>query len=391
MKRFRKYILLAVSAAVVFCGLFVSIIAIDNRNLPQKSRTTEELSSQQKSLLFEAIHLRMSLGDAVWPGWAQADLPAIVYNEGFAFLTGYPQPPHGWQKIPSYTQHGGAWEEVPGDNFQGEIYYRQYLPDPNQNPQAFAVKVGDRWGYSTPTMEWMQVRLIDTIRNDLRPILQPVFPYRLFVGQLIGGSDHYITLLNHEAFHAYQGIAAPEKLTQAESANARLSGKYPWQDSDFQTSWEEELYLLAEMLKTSDQKVLYQQAQKFLALRSSRREKFGLSSMLIQYEQQREWVEGLARYAELEIWRLARDGVYEPDAGMQEVDDFSQYQGFARRWERELGQFASMADDEGDGRFYYSGMAQAFVLDRLLPDWKLSAMKEGVWLDDLLASAVLDQ
>jgi len=47
-----------------------------------------------------------------------------------------------------------------------------------------------------------------------------------------------------------------------------------------------------------------------------------------------------------------------------------------------------MANDEGDGRFYYSGMAQAFLLDRLRPDWKSKAFDEDIWLEDLLAEAV---
>jgi hypothetical protein len=42
-----------------------------------------------------------------------------------------------------------------------------------------------------------------------------------------------------------------------------------------------------------------------------------------------------------------------------------------------------MADDKGDGRFYYTGMAQAFLLDRLMPSWKLQAFEENIWLNDL--------
>jgi hypothetical protein len=47
-----------------------------------------------------------------------------------------------------------------------------------------------------------------------------------------------------------------------------------------------------------------------------------------------------------------------------------------------------MANDEGDGRFYYSGMAQAYLLDRLSPGWKQSAFQPGVYLDELLAAAI---
>ena len=41
-----------------------------------------------------------------------------------------------------------------------------------------------------------------------------------------------------------------------------------------------------------------------------------------------------------------------------------------------------------DVRFYYSGMAQAFLLDRLMPGWKDRALSDDVWLEDLLADAV---
>jgi len=42
----------------------------------------------------------------------------------------------------------------------------------------------------------------------------------------------------------------------------------------------------------------------------------------------------------------------------------------------------------GDGRFYYSGFAQAVLFDRLAPDWKERLFDEGVWLEDLLSEAL---
>ena len=72
------------------------------------------------------------------------------------------------------------------------------------------------------------------------------------------------------------------------------------------------------------------------------------------------------------------------------VDDpeFEAYQTFDNFWRREIAQMKRMAGDDGDGRFYYSGMAQAFILDQLLPDWKEQALDDGVFLDDLLETAV---
>ena len=39
-------------------------------------------------------------------------------------------------------------------------------------------------------------------------------------------------------------------------------------------------------------------------------------------------------------------------------------------------------------RFYMLGMAEAFLLDRLQPDWKDTALRDGVFLEDLLRQAV---
>jgi hypothetical protein len=47
-----------------------------------------------------------------------------------------------------------------------------------------------------------------------------------------------------------------------------------------------------------------------------------------------------------------------------------------------------MAGNEGDGRFYYSGMTQAFLLDQLAPGWKARIMQDDVFLEDLLREAV---
>ena len=64
---------------------------------------------------------------------------------------------------------------------------------------------------------------------------------------------------------------------------------------------------------------------------------------------------------------------------------FRNYRKFDSRWKRELDQMVRMADDEGDGRFYYSGMAQAYLLDRFLPDWKAQLYANpNLNLEDLL-------
>ena len=53
-------------------------------------------------------------------------------------------------------------------------------------------------------------------------------------------------------------------------------------------------------------------------------------------------------------------------------------------WSAQLGEVTRTAGRAGETRFYYSGMAQAAVLDRLLRDWKERAFEPDVMLEDLL-------
>ncbi len=206
---------------------------------------------------------------------------------------------------------------------------------------------------------------------------------------MVRGTDQYETLIIHEAFHAHQGRIAPERLAAAEAALSAQDG-YPWDDPDVEAAWQAELDVLAEALRAGDDDEAAALATEFLSLRANRRTTTGLTPAQIELERQREWLEGLARYVELGIWReAASDAAYEPVAALAAVDDFDRYAGFDQRWERELDQMTRMAGDPGEGRFYYSGMAQAMLLDRLAPGWKSAALEPGVFLEDQLAAALV--
>ncbi len=68
--------------------------------------------------------------------------------------------------------------------------------------------------------------------------------------------------------------------------------------------------------------------------------------------------------------------------------DFKGYKTYPSQWPQELDSMDLSAGTRGDARFYYSGMAQAVVLDRLNVDWQPRIMTGGVWLEDLLQEAL---
>jgi hypothetical protein len=380
--------LLTIAGIILLFVVVIGVSVVANRRLPTSSTVVERLSDEDKARLAEIFHLRETLGEVTWPGWGTADIPIIHYNEAYVFLVGYPDPPSSWVKVPEGKPTGGPWEPVMDDSFNGETYYRQPLPASGETPQSFAVLIGDRWVGSLATMEWMKIGLTNEIRQDLPPPLAAVFPYTLFTGVLLDNSEHYMAAVLHETFHAYTGMVAPARLAEAEHAN-REESRYPWEDADLQEAWQVELDLLADALRADSAQSTADLARQFLDQRTRRRQEAELDELQIAYEQQREWLEGLAKYVELEIWRQAATTPgYRAVESLADDPEFEQYTTYDAHWSREVTQMRRMASDAGEGRFYYTGMGQAVLLDRLLPGWKEQAMQADVFLEALLGAAV---
>lgn len=379
-------------ASRIFVGL-LALLAISagvsawlNRGYFEPTGPVWVLDGRDEALLREAIHLRRQLGNEVWPGWGDALIPVVVYNDDYVFLIGLADPSHGWVGVTDRRVHGGSWEPVSTDSFAGGSYHRQPIPATGEGPQAFTVLVGERWTASMQTYDWLRISLAERFRSSMPRPLRPVFPYGLVVKLFTGGGEGYAALVSHEAFHAYQGMRAPQRLLAAERATVEES-RYPDDDGELREAWRREMSLVARALRAEDDSLARALAGEFLRARAERRSAARLSAQLTDYERQREWLEGLAKYAELSIWRRAADDSrYRPVLSERDVKGFRDYRGFPARWSQEL--ITMKNADRGDVRFYYSGMAQAMLLDRFAPGWKDGAFAEAVWLESLLESSL---
>ena len=381
--------LLSISGLVILCLAAAGLIAWDNARLPEHSEVTDKLSQVEKALISETQHLREAVGDEVLPGWGQAEIPVILYNESYAFLVGVTSPPpDGWKTVLSGDQRGTTWEVVPGDDIQGELYYRQALSR-GGTPQAFTVKIGETYAATLTTFEYFPISMRSQLQEVFPEFLKPIFPYRIYIDLMVSGSDQYVTLILHEAAHAYQGITAPERLIAGEQANQDLEQVYPWENNSLREDWQIELDLLVRALQAETDEESCQLAREFLAVRQVRRLSAGLTAELIGFERHREWVEGIGRYAELSVYRLAHERVeYSPVQEIIGVPDFDNYEKYDQRWAREINQMKRLANDASERRFYYTGMTQAVLLDRLAPGWQSRLFEPGVWLEDLLAESL---
>lgn len=312
------------------------------------------------------MQLQKQITNNIWPGFGDVQIPAIVYNEEYAFLIGFEQPEAGWFKMPSQERRGGPWEKVNNDYFFDTPYYRQALTDKSKTPENFTVKVGDKWVSTMQTREYAEVAFYSGFRNELPPVINWVFPYEIFWNLIMGNADTYVTGLIHEAFHAYQGISAYDKFKQAESI-ARLSSEYPWESPENQNGWSQEADLLLQAYKSESITSVHQYISEFLKHREQRRVLANISPHLIEYEQKREWLEGLAKYVELKTGIIASEtALYESIPEIKELSDFKHYQNSSNNLKKQISEARRAASRSGESRFYYLGMLQAMLLEDLL-------------------------
>jgi hypothetical protein len=299
------------------------------------------LSAEDKTELGEVFKLKAEAGDEAWPGLAAADIPVILFNARYEFLVGAANPP-------------APWEAVKDESFQGKPYSRRST----DNPQNFAVKVGAAYAGSVSTLGLMNSKS----------------PMKL-------GPDFHVVLVLHELFHAYQAGQDAARFDRALGVY-KVEKDYPYQDKDMAAAWINEGAALARALRATTYDEAVRLAQTFLEIRDARRGAARLTPELAGYERELEWLEGLAKYAEVRFYELAASR-----ADQSASIKFNPGLPFFLQWDF-VRLEKQMGAQEGDLRFYLSGLAQARLLDRLSPDWKSKTALGKVYLEDILRAAV---
>ncbi len=364
--RFRRGCLITALVPLGLCLLLSGISGLTNIRLP-RHETYDRLPDVDKARLAEALHIKTSLGESIWPGWGADSTPMVVWNQAYEFLIGWPGTPPG------------GWTAVPGDTFEGKVYYRQGSRD----PQNFAVDIAGHWVGSMASKTEADVFLIETFRDMFPSPLKQIFPYRL----LIQSSETQIGGLLHEDFHAFQAQLSIERLNAAEAAH-RMGERYQAASSNFRPDLKSEYGFLAQALEAGTDAESAALVRKFLESRQARRQNSSLDLQLIAYERWLEWEEGTAKYIEVNSLRTASlTSEYRPLGGLESDPYFKSYRSFNSRWKQELIQLR-FPTGSAETQFYNSGMAEAFLLDRLLPGWKDRIFQPDIFLEDLLQQAV---
>lgn len=334
----------------------------DLEKVKDQNSPSIQFDVSEKAKIEEAINLKQTHGGKLWSGFDKISIPLLIYDDTIAFLIGIRKPVSGWKEISSGSQKGSAWLTVPGDSVSGKPYYYQLL-DSGSTPGTFVVQVGKYFVASFPTHQSMKSKM------------------GLF---LAGNAENYITLIIHECFHAYQAYMNYGRLRQAEQVLGASWKKYPWNNKENNSAFNSIINILLKAYEADTRHETDSLLKSYWAARNDRINKSGMDSDMIKLEQLREWEEGLAKYTELLIYKLANaDSAYTPKTEILNDNSFNNYKSFSQKWGQEF--YVLKNQPQGDEiRFYYSGLIKALLLDKIYPNWKTNILKNKNFLDDLL-------
>jgi hypothetical protein len=318
---------------------------------------TASLAEKELNELTFVNQFKQKWGDEIWPEFGTKNIPIVLFNDKYSFLS---------------NSHAvdSSWTKTPEQPLEGLTIYRKSAVD----PQAFAIPVGDDWAASLGMQDEMNRQMFLGIRNEIPVAFKFVLPYFLIS---IKDDVHFASLF-HEMFHAFQAKMHEEKFLACEASHRYLKD-YPYKNDRFRKLWNKEGRLLKKALESQELAVRRVYADSFLSVRAQRRALAALSDHHLKTEKQLEWLEGLAKYAEYSAYIIA----------LEKDNDRINFKAKNAYWQIEKKQrLKALGESGGDNRFYYSGMAMAFLLDDLYPNWKSAVFEENIYLDDLLNRAM---
>lgn len=315
----------------------------------------------------------------VWPGWNASDTPLLFYLPDLQdVLINHPKPPDGFRRYTGPVIFPGA-----------QIHVRDGKTFFDLDGQNTAREVAG-------TLTLVVADTLSNRRSNVRGWLEDPRPgavksAELSFDQLQGNPYDAMCMIAHEAFHVFQGRQAPKK-ARGEAALMR----YPTIAVQNTVGFALEGEILAEALRNGKPEEMRAHAVRWLAVRRERRK--NLTADDKAYEDQIEYLEGLAKYVEYRLMEVMEGRT--PQPAMAWLQGFHGYADLKPQREKLIRMLEKMMrgdvninnDPYGASplrmRLYYSGMGIAVLLDRLGSNWKKQIFAPAASLTDLVTDAV---
>lgn len=333
MKKIFKKVFLAIAAvlAILIVGLIINnrVFYLIYNN---KDTKKDYLSEDDISRIHNVYNYLSDEGTNIFTEFDGKEMNLLIYNEAFEFLYCDNKP------------SGQEWSYIGEDEYLDKLVYRRIA----ENSQAFAVKIDSSWVGCFATLDAYHKSMLSQL-----PIIYPP--------QLVSADEQYYNaIVIHEMTHAYQGKFNSNRIDKAEHIQS-INSTYDT-DIRFNTLLEQEASYLESALQSEDIDTVRNNAQLFLQTRVQRRKECQMSAKDIAAEQEFEWLEGLARYAEFKVSR----GSSSPIA-------------------KGLSKISEKVKVKSDDRYYTLGMAEYMIILKLDKEYEQIILESNVSLEDAIS------
>lgn len=333
--RLRLRIIGRVALVLVLLSLVLSIQDASAQDKPS-------LSAVDRTRLAEAFRLGDRIGDRMWPDWSKAPFAVLLVTPQHEFLIRHPKPSADFTSL-GYDPR-----------LKSDVYHRK---------RNFPT-------YFLATFPAISGSMISTI----------------VVGQAENTtartSTPWVITLLHEHFHQLQD-SQPNFYTEVSALNLSrgdqtgmwmLNYAFPYQRTDVQQQFEAVSQLLGATLRSPKTRSLprAERAKRVRAYLEARR-KFQqlLPPDDYKYFSFQLWKEGIARYTEYQVARLAA-AEYRPSREFRALQDYRSFADVAKAtYEEIFRQLLEQKLGESKREVVYSyGAAEGLLLDKINPRWR---------------------
>ena len=327
MKRLLRSLRLEI--ALLFISIFCALqtaTAQDTPALPEIDRTR----------LAEAFRLADQLGDQVWPKWSQAPFAVLLVTSEAEFLLRHPQPSADFKKL----GHDSL--------LKCDVFYRK-----RTYPAHFLATFPAIPGNVTSTI------VVGQAENTW-----------------VKTSTPWVITLLHEHFHQlqdsqpnfYADVSALNLSGGDQTGMWMLNYAFPYDRPEVQ----EQFAMMSNALHAALKALPSERAGKVREYREAQ-QKFRrtVSAGDYRYLSFQLWKEGIARYTEYQVARLAADK-FRPSKEFRALKDYRSFADFATKtYEGILRQLLTQKLGESKREVVYSfGAAEGLLLDQIRPKWR---------------------
>lgn len=305
-----------------------------------------KLPETDRIRIVEAFRLADQVGDSVWSGWSKAPFAVLLVTPEYEFLIRHPEPSKDFTSL--------GYDEM----LKSEVLFRKRVFAPNLLATFPAVG-----GISTIVIGQAENTNVKTPTAWVRTML-------------------------HEHFHQLQ-YSQPTYYAEVDSLHLShgdqtgmwmLNYPFPYNSPEVNRQFTFLCQLLYDVLRSRETDGFRMKALKYMRARQGFKDL--LSTDDYKYFSFQLWQEGVSRYTEYRIVRLAGER-FTPSEKFRSLSEFMPFKDNADTTHQRIVNSLLTISLEKDNRevVYVFGAAEALLLDALDPEWQKNYFKEKFYLN----------